>query len=248
MKNKNVFITGGSRGIGKATVYELSQRGCNICFTYLKNEQLANNTINTLISQFPNQKFKAIKCDVSNYDSCQKAIKIVQEFFEDCIDILINNAGIINDSVLYMMSSEKWEEVINTNINSLYNITQPLIFDFLKKKNGVIVNVSSVAGVYGNIGQTNYSTTKAGIIGFTKSLSKEVGNQGIRVNAVAPGFIETDMAQTIDNQKLKEFTKNISLKRAGKVEEVAKVIAFLCSEDSSYITGQTLIIDGGLSI
>lgn len=245
---ENVFITGGSRGIGKAIVYELSRRGYSICFTFLSNQQISENIVEQLKIMYPTQKFLAIQCDVSDCNSCKEAISQANMFFNNEIDILINNAGIIKDSMLFMLSKENWDTVINTNINSLYNIVHPLIFDFIKRKKGVIINMSSVAGIYGNIGQSNYSTTKAGIIGFTKTLSKEVGGYGIRVNAIAPGFIETDMVQTIEKEKIKKISNNIALKRPGHAKEVANVVAFLCSDDSSYITGQTIIVDGGLSL
>lgn len=246
--NKNVFITGGSRGIGKAIVYELSNKGYNVCFTYLSNKELSDNIICDLKVIYPKQLFIAVQCDVSDYKSCRNAISTAYTFFNDEIDILINNAGIIKDSMLYMLNKSDWDDVINTNINSLYNMTHSLIFDLIKKRRGIIINISSVAGIYGNVGQTNYSTSKAGIIGFTKTLSKEVGSFGIRVNAVAPGFIDTEMTHSLDEKKRKDLSKNISLNRPGKAIEVAKVVAFLCSDDSSYITGQTIIVDGGLSL
>lgn len=246
--NENVFITGGSRGIGRAIVEELSDRGYNVCFTYLSNQQLAEKTVKYLKATYPQQDFLAVQCDVSDYQSCTNAIAQANIFFNQRIDILINNAGIIKDSMLFMLSKENWDIVINTNINSLYNVTHPLIYDFIKKKKGIIINISSVAGIYGNIGQTNYSTTKAGIIGFTKTLSKEAGRFGIRVNAIAPGFIDTEMVHSLNKDKLDELKGSIALKRPGQATEVAKVVAFLCSSDSSYITGQTIIVDGGLSL
>lgn len=155
--NKNAFITGGSRGIGKAIVYELSNRGYNICFTYLSNKELSDIIINDLKVMYPKQLFLAVQCDVSNHTSCQDAISIAYMFFNNKIDILINNAGIIRDSMLYILNKSDWDEVINTNINGLYNMTHSLVFDMIKKRQGVIINISSVAGIYGNVGQTNYS-------------------------------------------------------------------------------------------
>ncbi|OIP01234.1 MAG: hypothetical protein AUJ97_07245 [Bacteroidetes bacterium CG2_30_32_10] len=245
---KNVLITGGTRGIGKATVYELANKGNNIAFTYNKSQEIADKLVLELSQKYPNQQFIANKCNVANTMAMEQFVEQACKSFNGDIDIVICNAGIVRDGLFITLTDNDWEEIIDTNIKGTYITIRSVLFEFMKKKKGNIIIVSSVAGVAGNYGQTNYSTTKAGIIGLTKSLAKEVGQLGIRVNAVAPGFISTDMVKDIEGEIKEKYLDRIALKRTGQPDEVAKVISFLTSEDSSYITGQVIQIDGGLSL
>ncbi|MBR3673800.1 MAG: 3-oxoacyl-[Clostridia bacterium] len=244
MKMNNVaVITGGTRGIGKQIALELAKNGYDIVTNY----RTENDDLKDLINQVEKLgvKINTYKCDVSNFENTEEFIKnVISDFGK--IDVLINNAGITKDGLLMRMKKEDFEDVIDVNLVGTFNITRNVIPYMIKAKRGRIVNISSVVGVSGNAGQTNYSASKAGIIGFTKSLAKEVASRNITVNAVAPGFIQTKMTEVLKNEVKDEILKQIPLKRFGTTEDVAKAVKFLVSEDSSYITGQVINIDGGM--
>ena len=240
---KVALITGATRGIGKQIAITLAKEGYNIALNYRKeNEDLEN--AKKEISEI-GVEVLAVQGDVSNYDDCERFVKQVIEKYGH-IDVLVNNAGITRDSLLIRMKEEDFKQVIDTNLGGTYNVTKNVISYMMKAHSGRIINISSVVGIVGNAGQTNYSASKAGIIGFTKSLAKEVASRNILVNAIAPGFIETDMTGVLKEEIRNEIAKNIPVKRMGSAQEVAKVVKFLASEDSSYITGQVINVDGGM--
>ena len=240
---KVAFITGATRGIGKQIAITLAKEGYNIAINYRKeNEDLENIKI---AIENENVKFLAVKCDVSSFTDCEKIVESIIQKFEK-IDVLVNNAGITKDNLLLRMKPEDFYDVINVNLLGTFNVTKNVIPYMLKKRCGRIVNVSSVVGISGNAGQTNYSASKAGIIGFTKSLAKEVASRNICVNAIAPGFIETSMTDVLSDDVKEKISTQIPLKRMGNVDDVANVVKFLVSEESSYITGQVINIDGGM--
>ncbi len=236
-------ITGASRGIGKQIALNLAKQGYDIAINYRsENNDLEN--IKKEIGEI-GRNIYTYKCDVSDYESCETFIKnVIAEFGN--IDVLINNAGITKDGLLMRMKKEDFEDVIDVNLVGTFNITRNVIPYMIKAKKGRIVNISSVVGISGNAGQTNYSASKAGIIGFTKSLAKEVASRNITVNAIAPGFIQTQMTDVLKEEVKQEILKQIPLKRFGTSEDVANVVKFLVSEESSYITGQVINIDGGM--
>lgn len=242
MSDKKVaLVTGGSRGIGRACAIELAKAGYDVIINYAGNEEAANATVSDIKALGVNAK--AVKFDVSNKEVVDSAIaEIIAEFGR--IDVLINNAGITRDGLFIRMNSEAWESVINTNLNSAYYVTNPVSKLMIKQRSGCIINMTSIAGVYGNAGQANYSAAKAGLIGFTKSLAKELASRGIRVNAIAPGFIQTDMTKDLNTEKIVEA---IPLKMLGTPEDIAKTAKFL-AVDGTYITGQVIGVDGGLVI
>lgn len=243
LKDKIAIVTGGTRGIGRAIVFELIQNGAKVLFTYLKSDESAGIILDE-IKELKGEA-EAIKADVRLYDEAKKTVEEAINKFGK-IDILVNNAGIIKDKALMMMEPSEWLDVINTNLTGYFNMAKACIVTMMKQKSGVIINISSIAGVVGMPRQVNYSSAKAGEIGLTKSLAKEVASYGIRVNAVAPGFIDTDM--TKDLKQKDDLIKMIPFGRFGKPKEVAKVVTFLASERSQYITGQVLKVDGGLAI
>lgn len=244
---KNVVVTGGSRGIGAAIVEAFAKNGANVIFTYNSNEVTAYDIKNELEKKYPEQMFKPVQCDVSKNSS-------VNEFYEnyldndESLDVLVNNAGITDDSLMIMLDSDKWEKVIQTNLTGAYYLTQKVSYKMLKQRNGSIVNISSVAGVYGNAGQCNYSAAKAGLIGMSKSLSKEMAPSNVRVNVVAPGFIATDMTDKLGESVRESIIDKIAIKRMGEAVDVANAVIFIASDNAKYITGQTIIVDGGLVI
>ena len=241
MEKKVALITGASRGIGKACALELAKAGYDVAVCYAGNEEAANKTVEEL--QDLNVKAKAYKFNVADKDACSKAVEEVMAEFGR-IDVLVNNAGITRDGLFMRMSAENWEAVINTNLNSVFYMSNPVVKIMMKQRSGAIINMSSIVGVHGNAGQANYSAAKAGLIGFTKSLAKEIGSRNIRVNAIAPGFIQTDMTKGLEETKIAE---HIALNRLGNPEDIAKTVKFL-AEDGTYITGQVIGVDGGLSI
>ncbi|NLM04400.1 MAG: 3-oxoacyl-[acyl-carrier-protein] reductase [Clostridiales bacterium] len=243
--NKNAIVTGGSRGIGKAIALELAANGANVIINYSSNKEMADKAVEE-IKAF-GVKAMAIQCDISNSDSVNKMIGLVEEEFE-AIDILVNNAGITKDNLLMKMKEEEWQQVMDVNLKGTFLMTKAVIRNMIRQKQGKIINISSVVGVTGNIGQTNYSASKAGVIGFTKSLAKEVSGKGIMVNAIAPGFIETDMTEVLREDIKEKILNNIPLKKFGKPKDVANLVVFLSSDKSNYITGQVIHIDGGMAI
>ena len=240
---KVAFITGATRGIVKQISIEFEKDGYDIAFNYRKeNEDLEN--IKKQIKEL-NVRCLPVKGDVSIFDDTANMVnQIINEFGK--IDVLVNNAGITKDALLMRMKKEDFEDVINVNLVGTFNVTKNVIPYMIKQRSGRIINISSVVGVSGNAGQTNYSASKAGIIGFTKSLAKEVARRNILVNAVAPGFIETQMTDVLKQEVKEEIAKNIPLRRMGTPEDVANVVKFLAGEQSSYITGQIINVDGGM--
>lgn len=243
--SKVVFITGGTRGIGKQIALTFAKQGHDIAINYRsQNEELEN--LKKEIEQ-NNVRCLAVQGDVSKFEDCERFVKEIIEFYGK-IDVLVNNAGITKDTLLMRMKKEDFESVIDVNLVGTFNVTKNVISHMLKARSGRIINISSVVGVSGNAGQTNYSASKAGIIGFTKSLAKEVASRNILVNAVAPGFIQTDMTDVLKDDVKENIAKQIPLNRMGSAEDVANVVKFLASDDSSYITGQVINIDGGMLI
>jgi 3-oxoacyl-[acyl-carrier protein] reductase len=245
MSNKTAIVTGGTRGIGKAIVLELAKSGCNVAFNYSKSDDLANELVKEI--EALGVKAMARKTDVSNFESAKDMVKEVKDEFGQ-IDILVNNAGITRDKLLALMKEDDWDDVININLKSVYNFSKAVIMTMIKQKNGKILNITSVSGIAGVAGQTNYSASKAGMIGFTKALAKEVGKAKINVNAIACGFIETDMTSELPEEYKKKMTDMTALKRFGTTDDVAKTAKFLLSDDANYITGQVLSLDGGLAL
>ncbi len=241
--NKVAFITGGTRGIGKQIAITLANEGYDIAINYRQENKELEETRNEIKKN--NVKCLAVKGNIAKFeDTKSMATKIIEEFGK--IDILVNNAGITKDMLLMRMKPEDFKNVIDVNLIGTFNVTKNVIPYMMKKREGKIINISSVVGISGNAGQTNYSSSKAGIIGFTKSLAKEVGSRNILVNAVAPGFIKTQMTDILKEEVKNEISNKIPLKRMGTPKDVANVVKFLASEDSSYITGQVINIDGGM--
>ncbi len=241
--NKVALITGATRGIGKEIALTLAKEGYHIAFNYRKeNEELEQ--VKKEIEE--NQaKYLSVKADVSDFSECEEFVKQTIDQFGK-IDVLVNNAGITKDSLLIRMKEEDFKEVINVNLVGTFNMTKNVIGYMLKARTGRIINISSVVGISGNAGQTNYSASKAGILGFTKSLAKEVASRNILVNAIAPGLIETSMTEVLKEEVKEEIEKTIPLKRIGTPKDVANVVKFLAGDESSYITGQVLHVDGGM--
>jgi 3-oxoacyl-[acyl-carrier protein] reductase len=242
LKGRTAVVTGAGRGIGRSIALKLASEGANIAFNYFSNEESAKSLCDE-ISQLGVTAL-SFKVDIKDYKAVQDMKNAILEKF-GTFDILINNAGITKDSALVMLSEEKWDDVIGTNLKGTFNMTKAAIFTFMKQKSGNIINISSLSGVIGIAGQTNYSASKGGIISFTKALAREVAPMNIRVNAIAPGFIETEMTSSLKQDQLKE---RIPLGRFGRADEVAEVANFLLSKEANYITGQVIRIDGGLGI
>lgn len=241
--NKIALITGGTRGIGKQIALTFAKEGYNIAINYRTENEDLKNTKKEIEEN--NVKCFTFQGDVTNFKDCEQFVKQIVEEFGN-IDVLVNNAGITRDTLLMRMKEEDFKQVIDTNLIGTFNVTKNVIGNMIKARNGRIINISSVVGISGNAGQTNYSASKAGIIGFTKSLAKEVASRNITVNAVAPGFIETQMTDVLKEDIKEEIAKKIPLKRMGTPQDVANVVKFLASNDSSYITGQVINIDGGM--
>ena len=243
LESKVAIITGGSRGIGKSICETFAQNGCNVAFTYNNSKESAESLAKELNGSWI--KVKAYKSDASNFDDATKLVEDVLNDFGK-IDILVNNAGIKKDYLLMRMEKSDFDSVINTNLSSVFNLTKASIKTFLKQRNGSIINISSVVGVKGNAGQSNYSASKAGIIGFSKSIALELGSRNIRSNVIAPGFIETDMTNSLSEDVINSWKESIPLKRGGNPSDVGNACVFLASDLSSYITGQVLHVDGGM--
>jgi 3-oxoacyl-[acyl-carrier protein] reductase len=243
LENKIALVTGASRGIGRGVALKFAEQGATVCFTYLSSESKAKELEEELKAFGVNAK--AYKSDAANFNAAEQLINdIVAEF--GTIHIVVNNAGITKDNLLMRITEEAWDDVINTNLKSVFNITKAVQRTMLKQKSGSIINMSSVVGVNGNAGQSNYAASKAGINGFTKSIAKELGSRNIRCNAIAPGFIETEMTAALDEKNLMEWRNNIPLKRGGSPDDVANVALFLASDMSSYVTGQVINVCGGM--
>lgn len=245
LENKVALITGASRGIGKEIAIELANHGAHIAFTDLRQDEQAISVESTLQKLGVKAKFYA--SDASSYEDAQILIQnIVSDF--NSIDILVNNAGITRDTLLLRMSEKDWDLVMNVNLKSVFNLIKAVQPIMLKQRSGSIINISSIVGIGGNAGQANYSASKAGIIGFTKSVAKEIGSRGIRCNVVAPGFIVTEMTNVLSEEIKEVWTKEIPLRRPGTPKDVAQTVLYLASELSSYLTGQVLRCDGGLQM
>lgn len=243
LDNKVVVITGAARGIGRAIALGVAHQGAQVAFTDLK----ADENFNSLLAELQAMGVKAVGYE-SNAALLTDAEKLINEVTNDFgrIDVLVNNAGITRDNLLMRMTEDQWDMVINVNLKSVFNLTKAVQKTMLKQRNGSIINVSSVVGVNGNAGQANYAASKAGIIGFTKSVAKELGPRNIRCNAIAPGFIETEMTAVLPEEVKTSWNEKIPLRRAGSTEDVANVVVFLGSDFSSYVTGQTISICGGM--
>jgi len=244
LQGKTALITGASRGIGKGIAEIFAKNGCNIAFTYASSVEKAMAFEQELTSLY-GVKVKGYQSDAANFNqSMALAETVIADFGK--IDCLINNAGITRDTLMLRMTEEHWDDVINTNLKSAFNLTKAFLKHFLGNRAGSIINMTSVVGVMGNAGQANYAASKAGMIGFTKSIAKELGSRNVRCNAVAPGFIETEMTHALDENVRKQWAESIPLKRGGSPEDVANVCLFLASDMSGYVTGQTLSVCGGM--
>ena len=243
LTGKTVIITGASRGIGKGIALTLAENGANIAFTYSKSVDSANKLVKEIESL--GVKCKGYQSNAASYDDSQSLIENILKDFET-FDVLINNAGITKDNLLMRMSENDFDKVIEVNLKSVFNMVKACQRVFLKKRTGSIINISSVVGVKGNAGQSNYAASKAGIIGFSKSIALELGSRNIRSNVVAPGFIETEMTNELSEELVQKWIEGIPLKRGGKPEDVANLCLFLSSDLSSFITGQVINVDGGM--
>ena len=243
LSNKSALVTGGSRGIGRSIVEQLAESGAIVAFTYRSRKEEADSLVAELQSK--GRKAVAYQSDAAN---TAQAHEVVQSVIKDFgrLDILVNNAGITKDGLLMRMSEQDWDDVISTNLKSVFNFTKAACRQMMSQQGGKIINISSVVGMIGNAGQSNYVASKAGVIGFTKSIAKEIASRNVQVNAVAPGFIETDMTEKLNEKQKEAILGIIPMKRMAKPEEVAKIVCFLASEDANYITGQTLCVDGGM--
>ncbi|OGX24626.1 MAG: 3-oxoacyl-[acyl-carrier-protein] reductase [Omnitrophica WOR_2 bacterium RIFCSPHIGHO2_01_FULL_48_9] len=245
LKGKTAIVTGGSRGIGRAIVLQLAALGCNVAFNYSKSQAEADSLVKEV--EKSGVRAKADRVDIKDFNAVKDWVAQVREFLGG-LDILVNNAGIINDKALMMMTEDDWRTVIDTNLNGVFNATRACIVSMMKQKNGDIVNISSVSGIFGLPRQTNYSASKGGVNAFTKALAKEVAAYNIQVNAVAPGFIETEILADFSEEQKKQVTELIPLGRMGNAEDVAHCVKFLLSDHAEYITGQIIQVDGGLAI
>lgn len=243
LDGKTCLITGGSRGIGTSIVKKFIAEGAEVAFTYRSSADSAN----ALIAELDTDKVKAFKSDASSFTEAEQLINDVLAAYGK-IDILINNAGITQDTLMLRMSEEQWDQVIEVNLKSVFNLTKHVMKPMLKARSGSIINMSSVVGVFGNAGQANYAASKAGIIGFTKSIAKEVGSRGIRCNAIAPGFIQTEMTDELNEATIKAYIDSIPLKRLGLGEDIANASLYLGSDMSTYVTGQVLSVCGGMNV
>lgn len=243
LEGKIAIVTGASRGIGKAIAQTFADQGAVVCFTYVSSDDKARQLEAELSAN--GGRAKGFKSNAGDFTAAQQLVDdVVKEF--GTVDILVNNAGITRDTLLMRMTEEQWDEVMAVNLKSVFNLTKAVLRPMLKARNGSIINMSSVVGVKGNAGQANYAASKAGILGFTKSVALELGSRNIRCNAIAPGFIETEMTAVLDPNTVQQWRDAIPLKRGGTPDDVANVCLFLASDMSGYITGQTIHVDGGM--
>lgn len=243
LQNQVALVTGASRGIGREIALELARQGADVVVNYAGNEQKAKEVVEGITKL--GQRAIAIRCDVANSDDVAAMIKTTIDEFGK-IDVLVNNAGVTRDNLLMRMKEEEWDAVINTNLKGVFLCTKSVTRPMMKQRQGTIINVASVVGISGNAGQANYVAAKAGVIGLTKTTAKELASRNIRVNAVAPGFISTDMTDELTEEMKESLLQQIPLARLGEPSDIAKVVAFLASGDSAYMTGQTLTVDGGM--
>lgn len=243
LKDKVAVVTGGTRGIGRAIVLKLADEGANIVINYRNSDKEAEEL--KAILEEKGVKVLTVKCDISNFEDSKKLIDKCKEEFGQ-IDILVNNAGITKDTLIMRMKEEDFDSVIDVNLKGTFNCAKHASAIMLKQKFGKIINMTSVVGITGNAGQSNYAASKAGVIGLTKSLARELGSRGITVNAVAPGFINTDMTSVLSDKVKEEAMKNIPLKKLGNPEDIANLVGFLASDSANYITGQVINVDGGM--
>ncbi len=243
LENKVALITGASRGIGKGIALKFAEQGANIAFTYLSSVEKAQALEKEL--EVFGVKAKGYRSDAANFKAAEELVNAVVADF-GTVDVLVNNAGITRDTLLMRMSEEQWDEVMNANLKSVFNLTKAVQKPMLKQRKGSIINMSSVVGVKGNAGQSNYAASKAGIIGFTKSVALELGSRNIRSNAIAPGFIETEMTEVLDPKVVEGWRASIPLKRGGTTEDIANATLFLASDMSAYVTGQVMNVCGGM--
>ncbi len=242
LKNKSAIVTGGSMGIGTAIALKLAELGANVAINFRKHKEEAEEVIKKVKAM--GRKGLLVQADISNFEDAQKMVAQVKSEFGS-IDILVNNAGVNWDGVIWKMTEEQWDSVININLKGYFNYVRSVAPIFREQKSGKIVNVTSINGLRGKFGQANYSASKAGIIGLTKTVARELGKYGVNVNAVAPGLIETDMMKNADENVRNQAMADIVLQRMGQPEEVADVVAFLCSEQARHITGEVIKVDGG---
>jgi 3-oxoacyl-[acyl-carrier protein] reductase len=243
LSGKTALVTGASRGIGRAIALELAREGASVAFTYLSSVE-KGQALEAELQAFGGRA-KGFRSDASRFAEAEKLVQDVLDEFGG-LDILINNAGITQDGLLMRMTEEQWDKVLEVNLKSVFNLTRAATRPMMKARSGSIINLSSVVGIRGNAGQANYAASKAGIIGFSKSVALELGSRNIRCNAVAPGFIETEMTGQLDEKVVADWAASIPMKRAGRAEEVAQACVFLASDRSSYISGQVLQVDGGM--
>lgn len=243
LQNKIALVTGGSRGIGASIAKELAKEGARVIFTYQSSPDKAQNVLDEIKAD--GGEGRIFQADASNFNDAQKTVDFILKEFGS-LHILVNNAGITKDNLILRMSEQDWDEVINTNLKSVFNYSKAAIKPMMNQREGKIINISSVVGIMGNIGQANYVAAKAGVIGLTKSLAREFASRNINVNAIAPGYIETDMTAKLNETQKQAILNLIPLKRIGKPEDIARMVVFLASDDANYITGQVFCVDGGM--
>ncbi len=245
LEGKTALVTGGSRGIGRSIALALADYGADVAITFRSSVDEANEVKTEIEAK--GQKAKAIQADAVNFESAEEVINEITDEW-DKLDILVNNAGITKDNLILRMSEEQWDQVIDTNLKSIFNYSKAVAKPMMRNRGGSIINISSVVGISGNAGQSNYAASKAGMIGFTKSYAKELASRNIRANVVAPGYITTEMTDELSEDQLEAITDETPLGRPGDAEEVAQTVAFLASDLSSYITGETIRVDGGMAM